>query len=72
MCTWFLEELPLMYNQSLIIQPGWGASCPDGGHILRIVLLDMRVLVITSLQAGHLGVSEGDERVKGHRDPTTR
>jgi len=37
MRTWFLEELPLMYSQSLIIQLGWGgASCPDGGHISRM------------------------------------
>ena len=41
-------------------------------NLVTYVWLDMRVNVITSLQAGHLGVSEGDESVLGHRDPTTQ
>jgi len=42
------------------------------GDIFHVCLAGHEVLVMTSLQAGHLGVSEGDERVKGHRDPTTQ
>jgi len=44
MRTWFLEELPLMYSQSLIIQPSWGGILSWWGTYFTYVWLDMRCL----------------------------
>ena len=61
LCTW--KDMSLVHMRLKMV---------PFTNLVTYVWLDMRVIVITSLQAGHLGVSEGDEGVKGHRDPTTQ